>query len=93
MELHLTRYEGGGKGPLLVCHGMAVSSDYYVMDTIEVNTVEFFVARQYDVWLVDWRVSIKLPAASSLQDNLDDVASYDFPAVVDKVLEVTGQVV
>ena len=93
MELRLTRYDGGGKGPLLMWHGLGVSSDYYALDTIEVSMVEFFVAQHYDVWLVDWRASIKLPAASSVQHNIDEVANYDFPAVVDKVLEVTGQVV
>ena len=92
MELKLTRFNGGGKGPLLVWHGMGMSSDFATLDTIDVNFVEFFVSRNYDLWNVDWRASSKLPAASNFQYTIDDVADYDVPAVVDKVLEVTGQV-
>ena len=92
MELKLTRYNGGGKGPLVVWHGLGVSSDFAILDTIDVNLVEFFVSRNYDVWNVDWRASPAMPAASTLQYNIDDAANYDVPAVVDKVLEVTGQV-
>ena len=92
MEIKLTRFNGGGKGPLLVWHGMGMTSEFATLDTIDVNLVEFFVSHNYDLWNVDWRSSPRLPAASSLQYSIDDVANYDIPAAVVKVLEVTGQV-
>jgi cholesterol oxidase len=47
------------------------------------------VADGYDVWLFDFRVSTALEA-SKLRCDGDDVARFDHPAAVRKVLEVTG---
>jgi cholesterol oxidase len=58
------------------------------MDTIETNLLEFLYAHGYDVWLLDFRVSIELPA-SAQRFSADDVAQYDYPAAVAKVREVT----
>ena len=41
------------------------------------------------MWLLDYRSSIELPAAT-LQASGDDVATKDYPAAVAKVLELTG---
>ena len=92
MRLRLTRYNGGPKGPVLVLHGLGVNSGIYSMDTVDTNLVEYLIAHKYDIWLYDFRISVALPWASGTQITLDDVAKYDFPAGVDKVLEVTGQV-
>ena len=92
VELKLTRYRGGGKGPLMMWHGMGVSSNYFTLDTIDVNMIEYFCGQNYDVWIVDWRSSNRLVAAAALQYNIDDVAMHDFPTAVVKVLELTGQV-
>lgn len=54
--------------------------------------LEFLVQHRYDVWLAEWRVSSDLPWAVYQDYTLDDVAKYDYPALIDKVLEVTGQV-
>ena len=93
MELRLTRYNGGGKGPLIVLHGLGTSSILYSLDTIPTNFLEFCLERDYDVWLFDTRLSIACPWASSLHNfTIDDLANYDIPAAVDKVLELTGEV-
>ena len=47
---------------------------------------------RYDVWLVDWRVSCNLPSMAQRDYTLDDCAAYDYPAAIDKVIEVTKQV-
>ena len=47
---------------------------------------------RYDVWLVDWRASCDLPWAVYQDYTLDDCAAYDYPAAIDKVLEITQQV-
>jgi cholesterol oxidase len=87
--LRLTRYQGGTKGPVILSHGLGVSSLIFAMDTIETNLLEYLYAHGYDVWLLDYRNSIELPAAT-LQSSGDDVATKDYPAAVSKVLELTG---
>ncbi|MGO8788946.1 MAG: alpha/beta fold hydrolase [Terriglobia bacterium] len=87
--LRLTRYQGGGKGPVILAHGLGVSSQIFSIDTIETNLLEYLYAHGYDVWLLDYRSSIELPAAT-LQASGDDVATKDYPAAVSKVLELTG---
>ncbi|MGH4008971.1 MAG: alpha/beta fold hydrolase [Pseudonocardiaceae bacterium] len=88
MELRLTRYQGGPKGPVILSHGLGVSSLIFSMDTIETNLLEFLYAHGYDVWLLDFRASIDLPA-SGTRFSADDVAQYDYPAAVAKVREIT----
>ncbi|XP_078381781.1 uncharacterized protein LOC144664495 isoform X2 [Oculina patagonica] len=90
-ELRLTRFEGGRKGPVVMFHGIGVSSGIFSLDTIETNLVEFLVEHRYDVWLVDWRVSCDLPWAVYQDYTLDDCAKLDYPAAIDKVLEITKQ--
>ena len=87
--LRLTRYQGGAKGPVILSHGLGVSSLIFSIDTIETNLLEYLYAHGYDVWLLDYRSSIELPAAT-LQASGDDVATKDYPAAVSKVLELTG---
>ncbi|ACE85653.1 GMC oxidoreductase [Cellvibrio japonicus] len=89
LDLSLTRYSGGTKGPVLLVHGLGVASSIFSTDMIETNLVEFLVAHEYDVWLFDYRVSILLPTAR-LACNGDQVARFDHPAAVAKIREVTG---
>lgn len=87
--IRLTRYQGGTKGPVLLVHGLGVSSLIFAMDTIEPNLLEDLVAHDYDVWLLDYRSSIELPYAHKPY-TADDVAVKDYPAAVAKVLAVAG---
>ena len=89
VPLLLTRYKGGSKGPVILAHGLGVSSKIFTIDTIETNLTEYLVANGYDVWLLDFRVSIDLPA-SHMESTADDVAKFDYPAAVAKVKEETG---
>lgn len=89
VELRLMRYQGGTKGPVILTHGIGVSSLIFRIDTIETNLVEFLAARGFDVWALDYRGSIEL-AAHNLQFSADDVAAYDYPAAVEKVKTLTG---
>ena len=88
-DLRLVRYRAGSRGPVILAHGMASSSWMWAIDTIETNLVEFLAARDYDVWLLDWRASIALPSAASAY-TLDDVATHDWPAAVAEVRRETG---
>lgn len=89
VQLRLTRYQGGGKGPVLLTPGLGVSSRIFAVDTIETNLVEYLFAHGYDVWLLDYRASIDLPAAL-VRSTADDIASQDYPAAIAKVRELTG---
>ena len=87
--LKLTRYRGGNKGPVVLSHGLGVSSLIFSIDTIETNLLEYLVAAGYDCWMLDYRASIDLPYARELWTG-DDVATKDYPAAIGKVRALTG---
>ena len=89
VELRLTRYQGGSKGPVMLVHGLGVGSNIFSTDLIDTNLVEFLTKHDYDVWLLDNRVSILLPAARQ-EWNGDRVADYDYPAAIAKIRAITG---
>lgn len=89
VPLLLTRYKGGNKGPVLLVHGLGVSSRIFTTATIETSLMEYLVAHGYDAWLLDFRASIDLPA-SSMESTADDVANFDHPAAVAKVMQQSG---
>jgi cholesterol oxidase len=87
--LRLVRYRAGSRGPVVLAHGMASSSWMWALDTIDTNLVEYLTARDFDIWLLDWRASIVLPASASAY-TADDIATYDWPAAVKEVQKETG---
>jgi len=89
VQLRLTRFRGGTKGPVMMAPGFGVSTMSFSTDTIETNLPEYLYANGYDVWLFDYRASPDLPSAATLF-SLDDIAQKDYPAAVAKVLEITG---
>lgn len=89
VQLRLLRYQGGTKGPVMLTHGVGVSSLIFRMDTLPVSLVEYLAARGFDVWLLDFRASIELPS-SALPSTADDVARLDYPAAVAKIRQITG---
>ena len=89
VALRLTRYQGGTKGPVMLVHGLGVSSRIFSTDTIDTNLLEYLYAHDYDVWLLDFRVSIELPAAK-LNCNGDQIANYDYPAAIEVIKKATG---
>lgn len=89
VRLRLTRYQGGKKGPVMLVHGLGVSSLAFATDLIDTNMTEYLVAHGYDVWLLDYRSSIELPYATT-QYTADDIATRDFPAAVQAIRDLTG---
>lgn len=89
VELQLTRYQGGKKGPVLLAPGYGTSTLAFLTDTVETNFPEYLYANGYDIWLFDYRASPAL-AASRTQFSLDDVATKDYPAAVAQIRAVTG---
>ncbi|MGC0152603.1 alpha/beta fold hydrolase [Chromobacterium vaccinii] len=89
VDLRLTRYQGGDKGPVMLVHGLGVGSNIFSTDTIPTNLLEFLYKHGYDVWLLDFRVSILLPASQQQCDG-DQVARYDYPAAINRIRQLTG---
>ncbi|SEI86245.1 hypothetical protein SAMN05192553_101583 [Cyclobacterium xiamenense] len=85
-ELKHFKSNNVSKGPVLLVHGAGVSSMIFNPPTP--NNIIFKLAEEgYDVWLENWRGSIVLEPN---EWNLDEVARYDHPAAVKKVVELTG---
>jgi pimeloyl-ACP methyl ester carboxylesterase len=82
--------KGGGRIPVILAPGTAMTALSYCIDTVKCNIVEFLVEQGFDVWLFDWRTS-PLLAAHEQPYTLDDVARCDWPAAVEKVRSLTGQ--
>jgi cholesterol oxidase len=89
VELLLTRHRGGAKGPVMLAHGLGVSSKIFTIDTIETTLAEFLFAAGFDLWLLDFRASIELPASKG-QFTADDIANHDYPAAVKAIRDLTG---
>lgn len=89
VEIRLTRHRGGDRGPVVLAHCIGVSSAMYATDTIPTNLLEYLFENAFDVWLLDYRLSIDLPSARR-PASFDEVATRDFPAAVRRVLAETG---
>lgn len=92
VNVGLTRYRGGSRGPIILAPGFSVKASSFATPTVDKNLTESLVAEGYDVWLFDYRAS-----ADSGNDQvkppefcIDDIARYDWPAAIAKVRAVSG---
>lgn len=93
LQLRLTRYRGGAKGPVVLGHAYGVSSTMFSVDTIDTNFVEYLYANGYDVWALDFRASPIYNGSSDplfIQYTLDDIALRDWPGAIAAVRALTG---
>ncbi len=97
IELRLTRFRrdwpaGGADArgtPVLLLHGYAQSSRAFAAPMLREDLIRHLLARNFDVWLLDYRTSTALPTVTE-QCLLDDVARHDIPAAVNHILRETG---
>jgi len=79
-----------GPGPrksLILVHGLAHSGRVFWTDTIETNYVQYFLSRDYDVWVLDHRTSASIVEDITPGDTWDDIAALDMPWGVSTVFE------
>jgi pimeloyl-ACP methyl ester carboxylesterase len=76
--------------PVLLLHGFAQSSRAFVAEPLEEDLVRHLLKHDFDVWLLDYRLSTALPSARR-QYTLDHVAEHDIPEAVDRILSVAGR--
>jgi pimeloyl-ACP methyl ester carboxylesterase len=88
-EVRLTRYEMGGKGPIVLAPGYGNAARAFALETVPKNWVAYLGEHGYDVWLLDYRASPDLPSSFS-QFTVDDIALRDWPAAIDTVRRETG---
>jgi hypothetical protein len=93
IPLALTRFrppdEAAHATPLLMLPGFAQSTRALACEALDEDLVRHFLGRGFDVWLFDYRTSTALPSCRE-QCSLDDIARYDIPKAVDRILEVVG---
>lgn len=99
VTLTLTRYKaaklvsGATEGgtiqvkAIMLMNGFAQPTLPFVAPEIEQNLAEYFYGQGYDVWLFDYRSSTILDA-SKQPCTMDDIANYDIPGAVDRILDI-----
>jgi choline dehydrogenase-like flavoprotein len=88
-EVQLTRYRYGTRGPIVLAPGYGNKARAFALDSVEKNFTAFLGEHGYDVWLFDYRSSPALPSART-QFTVDDIATRDWPAAVDRVRSESG---
>ncbi|GMS92108.1 hypothetical protein PENTCL1PPCAC_14283, partial [Pristionchus entomophagus] len=84
---------------ILLVHGLGVSSPEWLMNPPESSPAYIFADTGFDVFLMNHRGSTYSKRHMTLmpwdnkywQFTVDELAKYDAPAVIDKVLALTGQ--
>jgi predicted alpha/beta hydrolase len=91
LELALTRIaRPDAKAVVLLLHGLTASSNMFVLPETR-NVVDVLLDHDYEVWLLDWRGSCRLPHnESGVSYTFDDVALYDIPPAVAAVRAQIG---
>ncbi len=64
---------------LMLVHGLAHSSRVFWTDTIACNFVQYFLARNYDVWILDHRASANYVRNVTPEHTWDSIALNDVP--------------
>ncbi len=89
VNVQLTRFEGGTKGPVVLAGGFGTTAMSFAAPTVRENIVQKLTRAGYDVWLFDYRGSGAIEA-SQMAFNLDDVALRDWPAALRTITNETG---
>ena len=101
----LQRINGGDKGPVIMCHGLAGNSNEYLLEDERCSLARYLASNGYDAWVVDLRGhghskgfliyeknewDYSQSANGYWDFNINDLISYDTKAIINKVKEVSG---
>lgn len=89
LELHEYKPAGGNQRCILLIHGLAHGSGVFTTDTVTHNLASHFLRAKYTVWLLDHRLSNRLPYAAE-NHTIDDVARYDVSEAIRRVHKENG---
>lgn len=88
LQLHNFRREGAQ--PVLLLHGLAQGSEIFWTQGIT-NMARYFYEQNFDVWLLDYRLSNRvLPYLTDQAWSIDEIARFDIPLAIDAVYTATG---
>ena len=93
LVLPLTRYRRDStpdRPPVLLIHGFGSGGIQFAHPKLKHNLVRHLAEQGFDVWVAELRTSIAVPASFN-QWTLDEVATRDIPAIVQRVLQATGR--
>lgn len=96
VKLGLKRYANPGTQPVVLVHGTAQDLDSWDIPGFPDQALALYLAdRGYDVWSANMRGRGDPPYRSTMVSDhdwsIDDFAVHDVPAIVDRVIEVTGR--
>ncbi|XP_003743442.2 gastric triacylglycerol lipase [Galendromus occidentalis] len=107
LQLHRVRnmktFKKSLSAPVLLSHGCACSSVDFMVNPRNESLAFMLADRGYDVWAINYRANKfsdkMIKGGRATKPNATDfyratwqyMAEYDFPAALDKVLQVTGQ--
>lgn len=88
----LVRYQPGEgdtstRKSLMLVHGLAHSSRVFWTDTIDCNFVQYFLAQNYDVWILDHRASANYIREVTPEHTWDSIAMEDIPWAIATAFE------
>jgi hypothetical protein len=69
---------------VLLVHAFAQSGYLYTLKSVEQNLAEALYAAGYEVWVLEHRLSTRLPAHGE-QSTLDQIASFDLPKAMEVI--------
>jgi len=95
---NLTSTPGKPKKPVLVQHGVVSSAAVWVTNTPDKNFPYILAEEGYDVWLGNTRgtrygkkhIHLTPDQEEFWAFSFDEIAKFDLPAMIDKILNVTG---
>mgnify|MGYP006296394359 CR=1 FL=1 len=93
VNLALARYKNKNAQPVILMHGVSQNFKVWDFPLKRYNFAQYLYNSGYDVWLPCLRghgsTFIKSSDIKGVE-NIDDLAIYDIPAIVDKVVKETG---
>ena len=96
VALGLKRYRNPGGPPVVLMHGIVQNNHCWDLPYDGHSLAVYLADRGYDVWVANFRGHGPEPYHSELPAvgwrwTIDDLGIYDVPAIVDQVIQTTGQ--